>query len=358
MKKLLFSMLVLLLCAATAIAQRTVTGTVKDDKGEPLIGATVLAKGTTTGTVTDVNGTYSVNVPASATTLVFSYTGYETQEIELGTSNVIDVTLATSAVLVDEVVVVGYGTQQKRDITGNISTVKGSDIANLAVQSFDQALQGRAAGVNINIPNGVLNNPPVIRVRGINSINLSSFPLIVIDGIPTFTDNFSGTQAANNPLANLNPADIESIDILKDASAAAIYGSRASAGVVLITTKRGKQGKTRVNYDAWAGLTQPARLFDLLNAAEYIEVKNEAARNANLPNQFFPDTLNGQLVDTDWYDEAFQNGFAHNHSLNFSGGSETTNFFVSLGYTNQEGMIKRNTFERLSGRVNFGNRGG
>lgn len=353
MKKLLFSLLGLLFCAATVLAQRTVTGTVKDENGEPLIGATVLVKGTNTGTVTDTDGAYSLNVPEGSTTLQISYTGYETLEVAIGTSNVIDVSIETAAVGLDEVIVVGYGTQQKRDVTGNIATVKGSDISNIAVQSFDQALIGRAAGVNINLPNGVLNNPPVIRVRGINSINLSSFPLIVIDGIPTFTGDVSGTNAANNPLSNLNPADIESIDILKDASAAAIYGSRASAGVVLITTKRGKSGKTKVSYDAWAGWTEPTRLFDLLNAQEYVTVKNEAAANANLTPRFFLDTLNGQLVDTDWYDYIYQTGFSQNHSLNFSGGSDVTNFFVSLNYTNQEGMIKKNTFERLAGRLNL-----
>ncbi len=358
MKKLLFSLSLLLFCSALAMAQRTVSGIVKDENGEGLIGATILAKGTSIGTVTDVNGAYSLNVPAEVTTLVLSYTGYVSQEIEIGTSSTIDVTLETSTVGLDEVIVVGYGTQQKRDVTGNISTIKGSDIANIAVQSFDQALQGRAAGVNISIPNGVLNNPPVIRVRGINSINLSSFPLVVIDGIPTVTGDASGNNAANNVLSNLNPADIESIDILKDASAAAIYGSRASAGVVLITTKRGKTGKTRVSYDAWAGWTEPTRLFDLLNAEEYVTVKNQAAANANLTPRFFLDTLNGQQVNTDWYDYVYQNGFSQNHSLNFSGGSDVTNFFVSLGYSDQEGMIKKNTFERLSGRLNLDHRVG
>jgi TonB-linked SusC/RagA family outer membrane protein len=353
MKKFLLVFSVLLLGASALLAQRTLTGTIKDDEGEGLIGASVVVKGTNVGTTTDVTGAFSLDVPADATTLVVSYTGFETQEVEIGASNVVDISMQTSQVGLDEVIVVGYGTQQKRNVTGNISTVKGSELTNIAVQSFDQALVGRAAGVNISLPNGVLNNPPVIRVRGINSINLSSFPLVVIDGIPTFTGDQSGTNAANNPLANLNPADIESIDILKDASAAAIYGSRASAGVVLITTKRGKSGKTRVAYDGWTGWTEPTRLFDLLNAQEYVAIKNEAAANAGLTPRFFLDTLNGQLVDTDWYDYVYQTGFSQNHSLNFSGGTDVTNFFVSLGYTDQEGMIKRNTFERLSGRLNL-----
>ncbi len=353
MKKLLLSLSALLFCTAMAMAQRTLSGTVIDENNESLIGATVLVKGTSVGTVTDVNGSFSLNAPDDATTLVISYTGYVTQELTIGTSSTFNVSLETSTVGLDEVVVVGYGTQQKRNVTGNIATIKAEDISNLAVQSFDQALQGRAAGVSVNIPNGVLNNPPVFRVRGISSINLSSFPLIVIDGVPTYSGDVSVNSAANNPLSNLNPADIESIDILKDASAAAIYGSRASAGVVLITTKRGKQGKTKVSYDAWAGWTQPARLFDLLNASEYITLKNEASRNANLPDQFFADEINGQAVDTDWYDEVFRTGFSQNHTLNFSGGSDATTYYLSLGYTNQEGMIKRNDFERLSGRFNL-----
>jgi TonB-dependent SusC/RagA subfamily outer membrane receptor len=243
----------LLLCSATvALAQRTISGKVTSDQGEALIGVTVTAPGTSAGTNTDVDGNYSINVSSSASVLRFTYTGHETQEIAIGASNTMDVTMMPNLNALQEIVVVGYGTQQKRAITGNISTVKGEDIAALPAQSFDQLLQGRAPGVNVNLPNGVLNNPPVFRVRGINSINLSSFPLVVIDGIPTYTGDV-GNNAANNVLSNLNPSDIESIDILKDASATAIYGSRAAAGVVLITTKRGNKGKTRVNYDAWAG---------------------------------------------------------------------------------------------------------
>lgn len=350
-------MLVLLACAATAFAQRTITGKVVDQNNEPLIGASILVKGTSAGTATDVDGAFTLNVPEGGTVLTISYTGYTQKEVALTATNVYDITLESEATILQDVVVVGYGTQQKREITGNIATIKGEDISSLAVQSFDQALQGKAVGVNINIPNGVLNNPPVFRVRGINSINLSSFPLIVIDGVPTFTDNVSGTSAANNPLSNLNPADIESIDILKDASATAIYGSRASAGVVLITTKRGKQGqKTRVNYDGWAGWTEAARLPDLLNAEQYIMMKNEAATNARLAQQFFPDEINGNPVDTRWYDYIYRTGFSHNHSLSFSGGSDQTNYYLSLGYTDQEGMLKKNDFSRKSARLNLDHR--
>jgi TonB-linked SusC/RagA family outer membrane protein len=284
--------------------------------------------------------------------LVFSFAGYTTQEVALGASNVLDVKLS-SGIGLDEVVVVGYGTQQKRNITGTVSSIKGEDISSLPVQSFDQALQGRAVGVNVSLPNGVLNNAPVFRIRGVNSINLSSYPLIVIDGVPTFTGDQTQNSAANNPLSNLNPNDIESMEILKDASATAIYGSRASAGVVLITTKRGKKGKTKINYDVSTSWTTAARVQKVLNADEFVMIKNEARRNAGEADAFFLDTINGQKVDTKWADLIYQTGFSHNHSLNLSGGNDNTNYYISLGHTQQEGMIRTNTFSRSSARISF-----
>jgi TonB-linked SusC/RagA family outer membrane protein len=353
MKQLLLGLALLLGSAGVAFGQRTITGKVTNDQGEALIGVTITIPGTTAGASTDVDGNYRLSAPAGAAALKFSYTGYETLETPIGASNVYDVVLQVNQNTLQEVVVVGYGTQQKRAITGNISTVKGEDINTLPAQSFDQLLQGRAAGVNVSLPNGVLNNPPVFRVRGINSINLSSFPLVVIDGVPTFTGDL-GNSAANNVLSNLNPNDIESIDILKDASATAIYGSRAAAGVVLITTKRGKKGKTRVSYDAWAGWTQAVRVPEVLNAQQYVEIKNEAAANANLNGpQFFLDSINGQLIDTRWADHVYRTGFSHNHGLSFSGGTDQTSYYLSMGYTEQEGMIIGNDFKRLSSRLNL-----
>ena len=358
MKQVLLGLALFFMSATLAMAQRTVTGKVTDDQGEPLIGATVTAPGTAAGTITDVNGMFRLaDVPSDAAALKITYTGFLDQEVPLTAESDYNITMAVNPSSLQEVIVVGYGTQQKRAITGTISSIKGDEIASLPAQSFDQLLQGRAAGVNVSIPNGVLNNPPVFRVRGINSINLSSFPLVVIDGIPTYTDNLRAqipnNSASNNALSNLNPNDIETIDILKDASAAAIYGSRASAGVVLITTKRGVKGKTRVNYNAWAGWTKATRVPEVLNATEYVELKNEAAANANLPTQFFLDSINGQLIDTRWADYVYQTGFAQNHALNFSGGGDKTVYYLSLGYTDQEGMIIGNTFERFSGRLNL-----
>jgi TonB-linked SusC/RagA family outer membrane protein len=353
MKQVLLGLALFFLSTSLALAQRNVTGKVTDDQGEPLIGASVTSPGFSSGAVTDVNGTFKLSVPSSATLLKVSYTGYIAQEVPLTGESAYTISLVVNPETLQEVVVVGYGTQQKRAITGSISSIKGSDIAQLPAQSFDQLLQGRAAGVNINIPNGVLNNPPVIRVRGINSINLSSFPLVVVDGVPTFTGTF-GNSAANNPLSNINPNDIETIDILKDASATAIYGSRASAGVVLITTKRGKNGQTRVNYDSWLGWTNAVRVPEVLNAQQYVEIKNEAAANNNLVGpQYFLDTINGQQVDTRWADHIYRSAFQHNHGLSFSGGSDKTTYYLSMGYTRQEGMIVANEFERMSGRLNL-----
>lgn len=352
---MLLFLFVMLTGVSMSMAQRMISGNVSDPSGAPLIGANILAKGAAgVGTISDIDGNFKLQVPAGVTALDVSYTGFESKTVTLGESNVINITLSEGKLL-DEIVVVGYGTQRKTDLTGSIASIKGSDIALAPIQSFDQALQGRAAGVNIITPNGVLNNPPVIRIRGVNSVNLSSEPLIVIDGVPTFSGNTASgnTSAANNPLANINPADIESMEILKDASASAIYGSRAAAGVILITTKRGKKGNTRVNYDGWVGYNEPVRLFDLLNAAQYLEVKNEAARNANAA-EFRPSLdVNGNTVDTRWYDYVMQTGFSHNHNLNFSGGSDKTTYYLSAGYTEQEGMIKRNDFKRTTANLNL-----
>jgi TonB-dependent starch-binding outer membrane protein SusC len=359
MKKILrlLSALALNVCLIHTLAAqgRTVTGKVTAaDDGSSLPGVNVIVKGSSNGTTTNTDGNYSLaDVPANAT-LVFSFIGMTTQEVEVGNQGVVNVQLVSDVRELGEVVVVGYGTQDKREVTGSIARIKGDDIVLAPVQSFDQALQGRAAGVNITTPNGVLNNPPVIRIRGVNSINLSSFPLVVIDGVPTFTGDNSSNLAANNPLGNLNPADIESIEVLKDASASAIYGSRASAGVILITTKRGASGKARVNVDSWVGLMQPVRLIPLLNAEQYMDVKNEARRNNGQDDAFFPSIdANGNLIDTDWYKYVYRNGLAHSNNVSVSGGSDATKYFLSIGRTDQQGMLQANSFNRTSARMNL-----
>ena len=234
-------MFMALLCTIQLWAQQSVTGKVTDDKGLPVPNVSVQVKGGNTGTVTDENGNYTITLPANATTLMFSSVDMEILEANVAGRGVVNVTMKMTDTSLSEVVVVGYGTQRRADITSSIATVKGSAVADKPVQSFDAALAGRAAGVQITVPNGVLNNPPVFRIRGTNSINLSSQPLIVVDGVVTYTGDVSQTLAASNVLSNINPSDIESMDILKDAAATAIYGSRAANGVVIITTKKGRK---------------------------------------------------------------------------------------------------------------------
>jgi TonB-linked SusC/RagA family outer membrane protein len=368
-QSLLLFMLGILFTAWQAAAQeRTVSGKVTaSEDGSPLPGVSVTVKGTKQGTQTDASGIYKVNVSGNAT-LIFSFIGTVSQEVAVGTRTIVDVQLVADNKQLSEVVVVGYGTQKRTEFTGAASTVKATQIAERPVQSFSQGLTGQAAGVNIIQPNGLLNNPPVIRVRGLSSLSLSSFPLVVVDGIPITTGDVSGNAATNNPLGDINPADIESIDVLKDAASAAIYGSRAAAGVLLITTKRGKAGKTKVSIDSWAGVSNAVRLPDVLNAQQYMDHKNMAIANAlsinpnaiaasqrNDKNQSFLPNYDskGNLIDTDWYKEVYRTGFSQNHNLTLQGGTEKTNYYFSAGFSDQDGFLRANSFQRRSGRLNM-----
>lgn len=353
MRKLLVALTAVLLFTGQLLAQRTITGKVTDEKGEPIPNASVLVKGSNTGTVTKSDGTYSITVPANAKHLVISSVDMATEEVAIGSQTTIAVSLKAADKSLQEVVVVGYGTQRKSDVTGNIATVKGAAIADKPVPSFDAALAGRAAGVQITVPNGVLNNPPVFRIRGTNSINLSSYPLIVIDGIVTYTGDVSQTLAASNVLSNINPADIESMDILKDAAATAIYGSRAANGVVLITTKKGKRGKAKVTYDGWLGWTKPTRMWEMLNAQQYMDIKNEGLTNVGGTARYLPTNgPDGKPIDTDWSDVIYRDGVSHSHNMSVSGANEATSYYFSFGYTNQEGIIRKNDFNRKTVRFN------
>lgn len=265
-----------------------VTGTITSaEDGSSLPGVSVQVKGTQRGTQTDATGNYNVEASANAV-LIFSFVGFTPQEITIGNSNNIDVQLAADIRSLSEVVVTGYGTQPKRNLTGNIARVAGAEIANTPVTTFEQALQGRAAGVQVTSLNGKLGQGIQMRIRGSSSVTASNEPLYVLDGIPlTSTDQGSASTAPQNPLADINFNDIESIDILKDASAAAIYGARASNGVVLLTTKKGKTGKTKFNVGYQMGSSKPTRLRDWLNTAQYVELFSEAVQNeidaGNLP---------------------------------------------------------------------------
>ncbi|GAB3515728.1 TonB-dependent receptor [Emticicia fontis] len=362
-------MLGIFFTALQASAQeRTVSGKVTaSEDGSPLPGVSVTVKGTKQGSQTDASGVYKISVSGNAT-LIFSFIGTVSQEVAIGTRTIVDVQLVADNKQLSEVVVVGYGTQKRNEFTGAASTVKATQIAERPVQSFSQGLTGQAAGVAITQPNGLLNNPPVIRVRGLSSLSLSSFPLVVVDGIPITTGDVSGNAATNNPLGDINPADIESIDVLKDAASAAIYGSRAAAGVLLITTKRGKAGKTKVSIDSWAGISNAVRLPDVLNAQQYMDHKNMAIANAltinpnaiaasqrNDKNQSFLPNYDskGNLIDTDWYKEVYRTGFSQNHNLTVQGGTEKTNYYFSAGFSDQDGFLRANSFQRRTGRLNL-----
>ncbi len=346
MKKLLFSFALILFCVSITLAQRVITGTVVDEKGEALIGAAVLVKGTSTGTVSDINGGYSVNVPADGKILVFSYTGYNTLELEIGASNILDAKLE-AGVSLDEVVVVGYGAQAKRDVTGSISKVKGETLSDLASPSFVQQLAGRAAGVQIQNTSGILGSAPQIRVRGVNSISSGTQPLIVIDGVPAISGDRGGFTPAN-ALGDINPSDIESFEILKDGAATAVYGSRAANGVILITTKRGKAGKPKFNYDAFVGQAQATELFDLLEAADFVTINNEKYTNAGAN----PVAV-GTDVNTDWQDAVFRNGTQQSHSFSVTGGTDMMTYFLSFGFSDQTGIARGNSLQRYSFRANL-----
>ena len=359
MRKLLTMVVsvVLFMVQLQAQTSRTFTGKVTDSKGAPLSGVTVSA-GSDRRTVTDNAGNFSIQVAANVRSLRFSYVGYNILDASISDKNSISVSMTEEDKSLSEVVVVGYGTQKKKEITGSISSVKGEALANKPVQSFDQALGGRAAGVQVNIPNGVLNAPPVIRVRGTNSVSLSSYPLIVLDGVPMFTGDFSTTSAAGNILASINPNDIESVDVAKDAAATAIYGSRAANGVLFVTTKKGKAGRSKVTLDSWVGFSQVQRLPELMDAFQYTDYKNAALVNAGVfnatTNAFaLTNGPNGQPINTRWYDYVYRTGVQHSNSISLSGANEATSYYFSAGYTEQEGILKRNDYKRLSLMMNI-----
>lgn len=374
MRKQLCFLMGLLCLSAIAMAQNiTLSGRVTDSKdGTPLSGVSVTSKQSRAGVKTDAQGSFSIVVPSGNTTLVFSFVGFATQEVNVGRSTSVNVKLVASDANLNEVVVVGYGTQRRREITGSVSAISGAAVAERPVQSFDQALAGRAAGVQVTIPAGVLNAPPVFRIRGTNSISLSSQPLFVVDGVVVFTGDQTLTAASGNALANINPSDIESVDIAKDAASTAIYGSRAANGVVFITTKKGRSGKPRVNYDGWVGWTTPIRLPELLNAQQYTDYKNSAVANANairsgsvnftlngvstLPKFAVGTDASGNPIDTKWYDYVYRTGFSHNHSVSVSGGSDNTTYYFSGGFTDQEGIIRKNDYARKNILLNVDSR--
>lgn len=321
--------------------------------GTPIPNASVVVKGTTLGTTTGTDGSFSLKVPETAKTLVISSVNYAAREVAIGKSSTVNVNLTPETSNLDEVVVVGYGVQKKKDVTGSIGKIDAAPIATLVTPSVDKQLGGRTAGLRVTNSSGLVNQPPIIRIRGVNSINGSSSPLFVLDGIPIESGGFAG-YTNDNLLANINPADIESIEVLKDGSATAIYGSRASNGVIMITTKRGKAGKLNVNYNFVQGYASPSKRFDLLNAQEFVSIANEKLSAAGLANGAF---MNSENTNTDWQDYVYRkNAASVNHNLSIDGGTDKSNYFVSFNYASQEGLVITNSVKRYNIRANIDQR--
>jgi TonB-linked SusC/RagA family outer membrane protein len=358
MRKVVMLFMAIALCFSHLYAQqRTITGKVTDESGNPVANASVIVKGSSIGTVTKLDGTYSLNVSGSAKVLVFSSVNMEPQEVNIGSQTSIDATLKLTNSSLQEVVVVGYSIVNKRNLTGAVSKISGKNIENKPVTSFDDALKGQAAGVFVNTSSGLVGDNVVLRIRGAASINNNSQPLIVIDGIPVVQGNLGQLYNPANGLSDLNPNDIESVEILKDASSAAIYGSRASAGVILITTKKGKPGSSKVSYDGYVGYTQPATMMDVLDASNYASVINKMRSNAGLTDVIKDGDYNndGVLdpVNTDWQKEVYRNGFTQSHNVSISGGNEKITMFGSLSYLDFENYIINNRLRRGSARLNL-----
>lgn len=338
---------------------RPVAGKVTDKAdGSPLPGVTISIKGTSKGTITNTQGEYRIEA-GNGDVLVFSFIGYATQELPVPGGGVLNVSMGPDDKTLSEVVVTGYVDINRRDATASTSKIDATQINNRPIQSFDQALDGLAAGVNVNVQSGVLGDRVAIRIRGVNSISNSGEPLIVVDGVVlnnTRNTNIfnSGNGTRYNPMADINPNDIESVDVLKDASAAALYGSRAANGVIVITTKKGKRGAITVNYNTLLSWSSVRRAPKLLTGDEFAGIQNEKSGNMNQPDiaADFDENGDGKPERTDWLDVIFRTGFQQSHQLSFSGGTEKSQVYGSAEYADMNGFLVGNRLRRGSARIN------
>ncbi len=328
--KTTFTLLIALVFSSFGFSQRTISGMVTDfDTKEPLIGANIRIVGTGSGTITDFDGSYSLSIPAENNAIEVSYTGYSTETIQLGTSNQIDIALKAGAVL-EEIVVVGYGTQKTKEVTSAITSIKAEEFNKGNVTNPTQLLQGKVAGLTITQPNNDPNGDLGIALRGISSVSGSTQPLIIIDGV------------LGADLKSVDPSDIESIDVLKDGSAAAIYGTRGTNGVVIITTKKGRAGKPTLEYNGFVAAESVSSSLELLSAEQY------RAYVANNPNEK-PDD---QGASTDWFDQITRTGLSHYHGLSYSGGSNSTTYYASMNFRDVQGVAVSSGFDQLNMRLN------
>ncbi|MBD2756868.1 SusC/RagA family TonB-linked outer membrane protein [Spirosoma validum] len=373
MKKFLLAnwLLATLFCLPVMAQEVTVSGRVtSSDDGSALPGVSVQVKGTTRGTTTDANGNYKITTPANPR-LVFSFIGYTSQEVEAGSRTTVNLTLQSSANELTEFIITGYGAAvTKKEATGATANIKGDAIENLPVQSFDRALQGRAAGVQITSSSGVPGGAVQVRIRGVGSITAGNDPLYVVDGVQINTRNDGGGNVSSNPLSFLNPNDIESIDVLKDAATAAIYGAQAANGVVLVTTKRGKAGaKTRVNINYYKGIVDPIRKLDVLSTQQFIQIRTEAlqaARPTLTPvasrtlalsqlglSTDLTDEAIAALPNYDWQGESYRPGSVDNVDLSAQGGNDRTTFYLSGSFNQQDASLRNVDFKRFSSKLNL-----
>lgn len=331
--------LLLMLCNAiwaNALAPVNVTGKVTDANGEPLIGVSVISKGGNKGVVTDIDGLYEIQVEAG-TTLSYSYVGYETAERHIAKGGEVNVTLKEALVSLNDVVVIGYGVQKKSSVTGAISQLKSADIENRTITNPQSALQGKTAGVQVVTTSSAPGSSPTIRVRGYSS-NVSSDPLYVVDGVRL------------NDISGIDPNDIASMEVLKDAASAAIYGAEAGNGVILITTKRGSAGNGKITYDFQYAWERPAKVPKMLNAEQYIQYMSEG-------NTFTEDCLLKNwdgVTNTSWIDKAFETGHMQRHNISFTNGNDRGNYYLSLSYLNNDGIVggSKDKYERLTAAIN------
>jgi TonB-linked SusC/RagA family outer membrane protein len=363
-QKLLIILMLGFALISSAYAQRKISGKVTgSDDGLPLPGVTVRVTGAAGGVQTNSSGEYSLTLTANAKTLSFTYVGYTKGTVNITGQYVYNVALVPDNKALSEVVVTGYGqSMKKRDLTGANSVVSGKDIANIPVQSFDNALNGRAAGVQVTSSSGLLGGNVSVNIRGINSINAGTQPLYIIDGVEVVTGDQTRNFPSSNALSGINPNDIESINIMKDAAAAAIYGAQAANGVVIVTTKKGKAGKSKVDFRAYGGYSEVVKKQGVLNTAQFIQLSREAVANRYGSVAASPAAVQTLLTSFgdpataptyDWQSAVFRKGASQNYDLSASGGDEKTTFFVSGAYNKQIGQEIAQNFNRASGRVNL-----
>ncbi len=357
MKITLIYLFLFMSALAVSGQQRTITGTVTDAAdGTTIPGVSILVKGSSTGTTTNLKGIYSLKINENAQVLVFSFVGMKTVEVPVGTTNVINAQLVTSGVDLDEVVVIGYGAVKKSDLTGSVASIRTDDLKKIPVNSLDQGIQGKVSGVQVTQLSAQPGGAMSLRIRGGNSIMAGNEPLFVIDGVLIESQidmSWTGSPSQNG-LSSINPNDIESMEILKDASATSIYGARGANGVVLITTKRGKTGKDNISFETYFGVQEKAKSMYVMNASQFAKLYDEAGFNADTANYVplysNPDSLG---IGTDWQSKIYQIAPIRNYQLNFSGSNDKTTYALSAGYYNQSGIIRGSDFKRYSFRLNL-----